>query len=245
VEDELPEIEMVGITNKKGMIRKTVHSYPKTGLVGTFGQVRDFIVLESSWLGSYEPYVTKTVDCYITQLMIASQQQQLMGQYQLASFEVRALSAERTICEKIMSLVRFSQTNTPIDDPRNKIRHIYDLHIMLSTPELGVFLQSTDFDALLLRVGNDDINSFKNNNGWLANHPKDAILFTEVQKTWNQLKTTYQNSFKHLVTGDLPEETRLVETLKLISNRLQSIIWTINPKQEQETENYRQAIVKI
>lgn len=39
VSELIPEIEVPGITNKKGMIRKTVHSYSKV-FDGNFGQVR-------------------------------------------------------------------------------------------------------------------------------------------------------------------------------------------------------------
>lgn len=51
VSELIPEVEAPGITNKKGMIRKTVHSYSKV-FDGNFGQVRDTIILETSWLGS-------------------------------------------------------------------------------------------------------------------------------------------------------------------------------------------------
>lgn len=230
IEEALPNIEVEGVTNKKGMIRKTAHKYLKAGVKGSFGQIRDFIVLESSWLGNTEPYVIKTIDCYITQMMQAKGQQQLIERYNMLPFKVQALSAERSICEKIMSLVRFSQSENPIEDLRNKIRHIYDLHMMLKKPELSAFLHSPDFDNLLLWVGNDDIYSFKNNNGWLTNHPKDVILFTNRQKTWNRLKATYEGPFKDLVLGELPDEMQLAETLKIIGDRLQSIVWTVNPK---------------
>jgi len=55
VSNVLPEIEIEGITNKLGMIRKTAHSYQRL-FTGNFGQVRDNIIVESSWLGNFEPY---------------------------------------------------------------------------------------------------------------------------------------------------------------------------------------------
>lgn len=60
VSDVLPEIEMDGITNKLGMIRKTVHNYEKI-FTGHFEQVRDIIIVESTWLGNFEPYTTAQV----------------------------------------------------------------------------------------------------------------------------------------------------------------------------------------
>ena len=41
----------------------------------------------------------------------------------LMPFEVRVLDPTRTLCEKIMSLVRFSYRENPIEDLRKKIRH--------------------------------------------------------------------------------------------------------------------------
>jgi predicted nucleotidyltransferase component of viral defense system len=69
VSNTIPEIEIVGITNKRGMIRKTAHQYQRQNFAGVFGQVREHIIVEASWLGSSEPYITTTVSCYITEMM--------------------------------------------------------------------------------------------------------------------------------------------------------------------------------
>jgi len=45
------------------MNRKTAHVYNKE-FNGYYGQVRDVIILESTWLGYYEPYSTKK-NCFI------------------------------------------------------------------------------------------------------------------------------------------------------------------------------------
>jgi predicted nucleotidyltransferase component of viral defense system len=113
VENIIPEIEIDGITNKKGMIRKTAHSYEKQ-FSGKFGQIRNFIVIESSWLGNYEPYEKGVVSSMIYEMMNQLGQQEIIEKYEMNPFEVNVLSPERTICEKIMSLVRFSYSEKPI-----------------------------------------------------------------------------------------------------------------------------------
>lgn len=50
VETVLPEVAIEGITHKMGMNRKTAHAYNKE-FKGDYGQVRDVIILESTWLG--------------------------------------------------------------------------------------------------------------------------------------------------------------------------------------------------
>lgn len=227
VNEVMPEVEIEGVTNKKGMIRKTAHQYNKQSFSGSYGQVREQIIIESSWLGSSEPYIMAEISCYITEMMKATSQNQIIEQYKLQPFTVKVLSKERTLCEKVMSLVRFSYTQDPYTDLANKIRHIYDLHLMLKNEEVAAFFKSPDFETLLIRVGKDDIVSFKNNNAWLQNHPATAIIFSTPEDTWNKIKTTYRTSFKDLVLGNLPEESDLVITLGQIYNRLEQVKWDL------------------
>lgn len=229
LEENLPEIKMDGITNKKGMIRKTAHQYPKN-FTGEYGQVRQAIIIEASWLGNFEPFENKQVISFIGQMMLNNNQSELAKNYGMEAFDVRVLKPTRTICEKIMSLVRFSHTKNPIADLRNKIRHIYDLHQLLKNPEFLEFFESNAFEQMLIEVGNDDINSFRNNNDWLNFHPKEALLFKEVEKVWKQLQPTYYGNFKLLVYGSFPEEGQMLDTLKMIQKRLQQVSWTINNK---------------
>jgi len=221
----MPEIEVEGITNKLGMIRKTAHQYNKQNFQGTFGQVREQIIIEATWLGSSNPFIISEVSCYITEMMNATEQLKLIDQYAMQPFVVKVLSKERTLCEKIMSLVRFSHSANPYEDLSNKIRHIYDIHLMLKHDEINAFLASTDFETLLLKVRNDDIISFKNNNDWLKNHPSTAIIFSNPADIWHRIKTPYRTTFKELVIGELPDEEELIATLKQIQNRLVEINW--------------------
>jgi predicted nucleotidyltransferase component of viral defense system len=222
----IPEIEVDGITHKMGMIRKTAHSYEKS-FDGDFGQVRDNIIVESTWLGHFEPYTTGTVSSYIYEMMLKTNQQDIINQYGMNPFDVLILRTERTLCEKLMSLVRFSQTEQPITDLSNKIRHTYDIHMMLKDSELNSFFNSKEFDVMLLKVANDDVISFKNNNKWLSNHPTTTILFSETENTWNQIKDTYETNFKELVFGEFPSENEIMNTLKIVAERLKTIEWKI------------------
>jgi predicted nucleotidyltransferase component of viral defense system len=227
VAEVMPEVEIEGVTNKKGMIRKTAHQYHTQNFSGSYGQVREQIIVEATWLGSSEPYIMAEVSCYVTEMMKATSQHQLVEQYNLQPFMVKVLSKERTLCEKIMSLVRFSHTHEPYVDLANKIRHIYDVHLMLKNEEVAAFLGSEDFDRLLIRVGKDDVISFKNNNEWLQNHPAMAMIFSKPDDTWDKIKNTYRTTFRELVLGELPVEADLIDTLKQVHSHLQKVDWSI------------------
>jgi len=226
VETVLPEVNIEGITHKMGMNRKTAHAYNKE-FKSDYGQVRDVIILESTWLGYYEPYTTKSIVSFVGQMMLDNKQSDIAKENGLLPFDLLALEPIRTICEKIMSLVRFSYGENPIDDLKKKIRHTYDLHQLLKQDEFAAFFHSKDFDEMLLKVASDDVACFRNNNQWLNYHPNEALIFKDLENVWNELKTIYNGDFKNLVYGELPKEEATLKTLKMIQERLKTISWTI------------------
>jgi len=225
----LTEIQIEGVTHKMGMNRKTAHSYKKE-FQGEFGQVRDVIVVEATWLGYHEPYAKKELISLVGEMMRNNDQETIAVEYGMQAFDVQVLEPIRTICEKIMSLVRFSYGENPMADLKQKIRHTYDLHQLLQQEEFSYFFNSAAFGEMLLKVANDDIASFKNNNKWLIHHPNEALLFKDLDAVWKDLKQAYNGDFKDLVYGSFPNEKAVLDTLKRIKERLESITWTINPK---------------
>lgn len=79
----------------------------------------------------------------------------------------------------------------------------------------------------MLKVANDDVASFRNHNRWLNHHPNEALFFRDLETVWNELKLIYSDDFKNLVYGVLPKEEAVLETLKMIQERLKSVSWTI------------------
>jgi hypothetical protein len=231
VETVLPEVYIEGITHKKGMIRKTAHAYQKE-FKGDYGQIRDVIILESTWLGYFEPCTTKSIISFAGQMMLNNNQSEIAEENGLLPFDLMSLEPVRTICEKIMSLVRFSYSTDPVNNLRKKIRHTYDLHKLLMHKEFSAFFYSKDFDHLLVKVANDDVVSFKNNNKWLIHHPAEALIFKDPESVWNELRGSYTGNFKNLVYGMFPVEDEILNTLKIIQERLRTITWAVKIETE-------------
>ncbi len=229
IEVIMPEINIPEITNKKGMIRKTAHTYTKQ-FKGDYGQVRDTIIIESTSLGYHEPHTQKEISTYIFEMMKETGQLNIAEAYNMLPFEVRVLDPTRTFCEKIMSLVRFSHSENPINDLIMKVRHLYDVHQLLGLDAISSFFMSTDFDAMLLKVAQDDVEGYKSGNEWLAIHPKEAIIFASPKETWDKIKGTYLGDFKDLVYGELPHEKEILQSIKSIAKRLEKITWNIKTK---------------
>jgi predicted nucleotidyltransferase component of viral defense system len=221
-----PEVDIEGLTQKMGMNRKTAHTYNKE-FKGSYGQVRDVIVVEANWLGYFEPYTTKQLNSFVGEMMLTNNQVAIAEANGLMPFDVRVLEPVRTLCEKIMSLVRFSYGEDPIDDLKNKIRHTYDLHQLLRQQDFLAYFQSNEFPKLLLKVAHDDVAGYKNSNEWLAHHPNEALIFKDLDNVWNELKAIYNSNFKTLVYGILPPDDSVLEILKMIRERLVGIEWNI------------------
>lgn len=226
VSDILPEIEIPDVTHKVGMSRKTAHKYSKE-FSGEYGQVRDVIIVEATWLGYFEPFTIKEVYSYIYEMMINTGQEKLAEENGMLPFEVQVLDPKRTLCEKIMSLVRFSYTENPIEELKKKVRHTYDLYQLLQNKELFSFFESNGFDEMLLKVANDDVVSFRNNNEWLKHHPTKAKIFSELETVWKEMKSTYSGEFNNLVFGDFPNENKIYKSLRSIRGRLEAMDWTV------------------
>jgi hypothetical protein len=224
VGDQLTEIELEGITNKRGMIRKVAYEYPKD-FKGNFGQVRNIIIVECSWLGRSEPFSMQNIQSYIYEMMLATGQEKLVVEYQLLPFELKVLDYKRTFCEKLMSLIRFSHSENPIEYLKKKIRHLYDLHQLLQQEDIQLFFESPAFDELMHQVKEDDIESLRTNIEWIEIHPKEALLFAKPEETWEQLKNVYSKEFSALVYGTLPDESDVLISLLQLSKRLEKLNW--------------------
>ncbi len=223
----IPEVKTSNLVRKMGMHRKTVHEYPQIFQLNS-SQIRGHLLIESSWLGHHEPFTQNYINSYIGQVLLESQNIEQIKLFQLTPFLIKSIDPTRTICEKIMSLVRFSHSENPIQHLKNKIRHAYDLHILLNESNYKLFFYSKSFDILLNQVGQEDFISYRNNNKWLRFHPCEALIFIDLIGIWPTLKTTYQTEFKNLVYGYFPNESEIFNSLKMIQERLRSIHWELN-----------------
>lgn len=226
LEKHLPEVAVTNITQKMGMNRKTAHTYSKE-FQGNYGQIRDVIIVEASWLGYFEPFEKKNIKTFISEMMLRNGQESLIKEYELEEFPVNVLKPERTLCEKIMSLVRFSYSEDYIADLKSKIRHTYDIHQLLQLKDISEFFNSDEFEKMLNKVGQDDVASYKNDNEWLKFHPKDSRFFQDLDEIWPQLEPTYKTDFRNLVYGTLPDPDVVKSTLDRVKDRISKINWFV------------------
>lgn len=206
-------------TSKGSRFRKTLHDYGAS-VQGDYGQATDKILVEINSFASPNPHQLMPIKTYISQFMAQRNLPDLIRQYGLAPFEVNVVSLERTFTEKVLALVRASYAENPVDELASKIRHVYDLHAMLKAPAVVSFLHSGDFFEMIQAVQADDARNSEFQGDWAA-QPLDAcLLFSDVKGAWGSLAAAYQQEFRSLVYGTLPDQEELLPVLQTIAKRV-------------------------
>lgn len=216
---DMAEVEDPHQTSKGSRFRKTLHDYGAS-VQGDYGQATDRILVEINAFASPNPHQRMPIKTYISQFMAQRNLLDLIRQYKLEPFEVNVVSLERTFTEKVLALVRACYANDPISELHSKIRHVYDLHAMLKAPAVVTFLQSKAFFEMLQAVQADDARNSEFQGEW-ALQPLDAcLLFADVQNSWRSLVQVYQQDFRSLVYGTLPDPKEIEAVLQTIAERI-------------------------
>ena len=213
---DMVEVDDPHRTSKGSRFRKTLHDY-RASVQGDYGQATDKILVEINSFASPNPHQLMPIKTYISQFMAQRGLLDMIRQYELEPFEVNVVSLERTFTEKVLALVRASYAENPVDELSSKIRHVYDLHAMLKAPAVTSFLHSEDFFQMIKAVQADDARNSEFQGHWAA-QPLDAcLLFADVRGAWNSLETAYQQEFRSLVYGTLPDPEEVITILEIIS----------------------------
>lgn len=218
---DLEEVTIANITSKHSRFRKTAHKYPIITDSALYGEVLTNLILEINSFAQPHPNKLMEIEPYITTFLKSVDQEEFIKKYELAPFQIRVLGLDRTLAEKILALIRASHSENPIEQLRNKIRHIYDIYMILQNQEMRTFLESRDFFTLLASVQEDDAKNSEFQGDWAKEKLLDALLFGSIDTTWEQLSHTYQNNFPSLVYGKLPDQEKIKDILKLVSVQLE------------------------
>lgn len=220
ITEGFPEIVIPGVTSKHGRFRKTAHEYNKNFSDSDSSTIRDKIIFELNSFTKPYPNLPKEINSIIAEFLIINNREELIGTYSLQPFSVNVLNIERTFVEKVVSLIRHSFSENPIDELREKIRHLYDLKILLDTETVMDFLNSVSFKEMIDAVKEDDKNNTQFNGSWVNSKWSDSILFSSTNDTWDKLYISYNSDLKQLVYGTFPSSEEIKHTLTVIGKRL-------------------------
>ena len=130
------------------------------------------------------------------------------------------LSVRRTLVEKILGVIKDSYNDDPAAKLSDRIRHLYDIRMILSEDEHRQFVQSDEFNILCDLCIEDEKTGFFKNSDCFENPLVEAPLFSDFD-TWRpSLEATYKGVFSELVYGELPAMDEISDALMFLHKHL-------------------------
>lgn len=222
---DLTEIEIEGQTIKNNRYRKTYHQYgsviPQRNSRYQF--LGNHVIVEINTYGNPYPYVKKSVCTFVTDMMKQQGTDSLIAELDMEPFTLNVLDKRRTLCEKVVSLLRFSFEDDATKGLSSKIRHFYDLHFLTHDKECIEYLQ-TDFPQHLIDLIEHDKREFDRPPLWRDADLRTSILFTDFDALWQKIAPIYQTEVGALSYGEIPSKDEIAKSTKELLERVLKII---------------------
>lgn len=213
-----PLVEKVdpSITSKGSKFRRTAHEYPRSITQNDFGVVRDHLILEINAFTTPAPYAPIKLESYIARALRELGQTNQIIPLGLESFSVLVLDKRRTLCEKVLAVARASyESDSTHSELKKKIRHLYDLSLLVVDKEVSEFIYSEKVNVLFDDALKDDQTAAQATakGSW-----KKSPFFTDPSKVMKDLEGTYNTEFSQMLhDGDTkPTVNEIIRTMEII-----------------------------
>lgn len=220
----IPETDMPGETSKGSRYRKTYHSYTST-LAGNDPRMKllgNYVIVEINSFANPYPFVKLEIESFITKFLRETGNEQYVEEWDMSPFKLNVLDKRRTVCEKLVSLLRFSFTPRPLEGLNKKIRHFYDLHALLNDAECRDYL-SQNFLSDLKNLWLHDQSVFDTPEGWQGEKLENAPLIKDFPHLWDGLQSYYVAELSQLAYRPIPSPkeiaTSLTELLQIVQTQ--------------------------
>ncbi len=206
--------------SKGSKFRKTVYQYPRSIEGGNFGQASPELLIEVNTFTNPEPFETRELQTFIAEVLTEKGETDLIAQYVLEGFPVNVLSVRRTLVEKMLGVIKDSYHEDPVARMSVRIRHIYDVCLILKNDEYRYFIASDEFMSLCNICIEDEKAGFFVPSDCFDTPLVDAPLFSRFKDWSSSLNNIYTGAFSDLVYGDLPAMDEIEETFNFIKENL-------------------------
>ena len=207
--------------SKHGRFRKTAHAFSIQSNAAKLGQVSDTLLIEINSFANPEPSSTLPIATLIHDFLVDAGRTDLVRHHKLDPFSIPVLCVERTLCEKVMGLVRTGYEANPVSNFRRRIRHFYDLVMIMRENRYGEFVASDAFVELMAKVRESDRKSMPGAAAWLDPPLGKAMIVADATHLWSEIRTEFHGNFKDMIYGDsVPNDTEVLACLATIGSSL-------------------------
>ena len=206
---------------RHGRFRKTAYAFATRSDTAELGQIADTLLIELNSFANPEPQATMPIATLIHDFLVKANRADLIRQHELEPFPVHVLSAERTLCEKIMGLVRAGHESDALGEFRRRIRHFYDIVMIMRVRKYRQFVANDAFVEMISEVREWDRRSMPGASAWLGPPLKEALIVADAENLWSSLRSEFRGNFRDMVYRDaVPKDDEVLECLVLIGASL-------------------------
>lgn len=199
----LTEQDVPELTSKGSRYRKALYYYPSSANTPLHSLVANRVIVEINSFANPYPYEKRVIKSFITSYLEVKGMQPLIEEYDLHPFKLNVLDKRRTLCEKVVSLLRFSFMDNPIEGLGNKIRHFYDIYFLLNDAECIVYLKGNFLNELHELIEHDK-KAFDIPEKWSDCLIGKAPLLNSFDELWNKLSGLYERELNALAYSKIP-----------------------------------------
>jgi predicted nucleotidyltransferase component of viral defense system len=207
-------VEILGVTSKGSRFRKTVLEYDSIEKQN----LNNRLIMEINSFANPYPHQSLRISSLAADFLEASKNFGYMEKYGLTPFNLNVLRKEQTLVEKVVSLIRCSFDENPIESISNKIRHFYDLYFLVNDPVCHQFIRTPEFKVQFAKVLQHDQSLFEEPLGWRNKQVHESVLFLDFEGIWSRLSGKYQTELSAFAYKPIPDERLVAIQVKELLN---------------------------
>lgn len=211
-------------TIRNSRFRRTYHRYKS--VINTKANEHPFlknqIIVEINTYGNPYPYVKKSAISYICENLLQRGEEKTIEELDMAPITLNVLDFRMTLCEKIVSLLRFSFEEDFVNGLAGKIRHFYDLYFLLQEKECIEYLKG-DFSKDLKQLIDHDKREFSRPPKWRNSDLSSSPLVSDFGSVWKELVPTYKSVLSALAFRKIPDEELIADSFRVLLSVLRGV----------------------
>lgn len=222
---DMEELDMPEGTIKNNRFRKTYHGYSSvlSSRKESLNFLGNHVIVEINTYGNPYPYVRRTISSFITEMMQRRGLNSMIKDWDMEPFELNVLDKRRTLCEKIVSLIRFSFEDDAVTGVASKIRHFYDLYYLIQDDECAKYLKTFFAEDFIALIANDKA-EFDRPPKWKEANILSSLLFVDFGSLWKDISGIYNTEIGALSYGIIPTSDDILESLSRLFDEVKNII---------------------
>lgn len=147
----------------------------------------------------------------------------LITEMDMLPFELNVLDKRRTLCEKVVSLIRFSFEDDSVAGIASKIRHFYDLHYLMQDKECAEYVNS-EFHKDLINLIAHDKSEYDKPPQWKTSEILTSPLFVDLDSIWKKVSSIYSSEVGALSYATIPTSDEILKSATILFCKVKEII---------------------